>query len=143
MGILILHDHNMQRAVKLNFYVLHRKSTYSICGKARWSAQSLYLEEIKIPQNSVLVNPSYLEHTRPGLNGDHALRYNNYIIPNGYNFKDAEALAHGYSLKPNVFGSTKKPSAQRSIFRKHLTMNAWSSCTWTNGRWRRLKNLRH
>lgn len=78
----------------------------------------LHLEEIQIPPNSVLVGHRYLQHDGRGWNGHHGLLYCIYIILNDYNLKNVVAFVHGSSLQPKRLRSSKKPSAQRSMYRE-------------------------
>lgn len=53
---------------------------------------------VAIIANQVFAGHGHLEHTGPGWNRGHAVRYHTYIIPEGADLKDAIAFKCGPSL---------------------------------------------
>lgn len=68
----------------------------------------LYLQEIKIPPNSVFVGNCYQQHSGPGRKGHHGLRYHTYVSSVDYSLQDAIEFGYGGSLNVNQLAKSGK-----------------------------------
>lgn len=76
--------------------VSHTYVNYPVQEKKKLS-NLLQTKEVEISQFSVFLGNGYLQHAIYDWRGYHGLRSRTYLIPAGYNLKDAVAFAYGES----------------------------------------------